>query len=448
MTLAAAATLAPAGRGEAAGFFINQQSVPGLGRAFAGSAASANDPSTAFYNPAGMTHLFDPNGKDFGFVGSAGANLIIARSRLKDDGSTAATPSTLGVATPYPGDNATDPADPTLVGNFYAIQRLYPQRIVAGLGITTPFGLSGKFDRDWFGRYDSLESKLTTVNIGPVLAVRLNDYLSLGAGLDVQYADSTLSSAIPNPLAPGGVSPATDAKFEANGDDWTLGYNAGVLLTIPDTGLRIGVHYRSEMDHQIEGSARISGFTGPLSGLNGAVDAEAKSDLPAILSTGIAYVAVEGEEVKERLTLYADFSYFWWGDSEEARIEFEDGRDDAVRETNFRDTYSVGIGADYRWNERLTLRTGFRYDRTPTVDRSRDTTFADANRYWVTLGASYVVRPWLTADLGVAHVFEDDTTVDVERQFFQGTAAASTVRVKADVQSSVSTIGLNARIRF
>ena len=281
-----------------------------------------------------------------------------------------------------------------------------------------------------------------------MIAVRVNQYLSFGGGPDIQYEESTLSSAIPNPLAPGGVSPATDGLFKATGDDWSVGYNAGALVELPGIGLRLGVHYRSQMDHTIQGTATTSGLTGPLAPANGKVGASAKSKLPAILSTGLAYALIRDPEVGDRLTLYGDFTYFWWDVAKEARIEFDDDRPDVVRETNFRNTYSAGIGADYRWNERLTLRTGFRYDRTPTVNQFRDTSFADANRYWLAGGASYEVRHWLAVDVGLTHVFEDSTSVDVQRQFFEDTGLDSTVRVKAHVESSVTTIGANLRLKF
>ena len=130
--------------------------MSGLGRAFAGSVAAADDPSTIFYNPAGLTRLFEGDQDGFGFIGSSGANLIIPRSKLNNQGSTAATPATGGAAIPYPGENAKDPADPAVVPNLYVAQRLYQNRLAVGLGVTEPFGLSGKYDNDWFGRYDSM----------------------------------------------------------------------------------------------------------------------------------------------------------------------------------------------------------------------------------------------------------------------------------------------------
>jgi long-chain fatty acid transport protein len=448
LTLGACLVLDAAGSARATGFFINQQSVPGLGRAFAGSVAAAEDPSTIFYNPAGLPRLLGAESNGIGFVASAGAHLIIPRSELTDQGATAATPSTLGAPFAYPGEDARNPGEVTLVPNLFAGQRLYQGQLAVGLGVSTPFGLAGEYDRDWFGRYDSIESELITINIGPVVAVRLNDFLSVGGGLDVQYADSTLSLAIPDPLAPGGPSPATDGLFRATGNDWSVGFNAGALLEVPGSGLRFGVHYRSQMEHTIEGTATVSGLTGALAPLNERVGASARSRLPAFLSTGLAYVLIDDAEVGDRLTVYGDFTYFWWSVAEEARIEFVDDRDPVVRPTNFRDTFAAGIGIDYRWSEHLTLRTGFRFDRTPTVDAFRDTTFVDANRYWIAAGASYQVFGWLTVDVGVTHVFEDDTAVDVEREFFEGTPLASTVNVRADVRSSVTTVAANTRVRF
>jgi hypothetical protein len=87
--------------------------------------------------------------------------------------------------------------------------------------------------------------------------------------------------------------------------------------------------------------------------------------------------------------------------------------------------HSAGIGVDDRGNDRLTLQTGFRFERTPTVNNSRDTTFADANGYWIGAAASCQIRSWLGVDLGLAYVFEDPTTVDVESSSRRPTSAST-----------------------
>ena len=76
--------------------------------------------------------------------------------------------------------------------------------VVVGLGVIHPFGLGIEYDRAWFGRYDSVKSDLLTVNFGPAVSVQVTDWLSLGGGIDIQYADTTLEVALPNTFNPGG----------------------------------------------------------------------------------------------------------------------------------------------------------------------------------------------------------------------------------------------------
>ena len=113
-----------------------------------------------------------------------------------------------------------------------------------GLALTSPWGLGVQYDDDWFGRYDSIETRLTTVNLSPALAYRITEWLSIGGGLNIEYADAKLTNALPDTLAPGGPSPATDGQAKFTGDDVALGFNVGVLLK-PWSRTRIGLHYRS-----------------------------------------------------------------------------------------------------------------------------------------------------------------------------------------------------------
>ena len=425
----------------ATGYFINQQSVSGLGRADAGDAAAASDASTVFYNPAGMTELWRDVDAPGDTLVQFGSHIIIPRSRLTNAGSTASTPGTGGVAMGYTGADASNPGRITPVANAYLVHRLFNGDAYVGLGITSPFGLSGEYSSNWFGRYDNLRATLLTINIGPVFAVPITQYVSIGGGIDIQYQSSVLSSALPNPLIPGGPTTSTDGHFEARGTGWAVGYNIGVLLK-PASDLRIGLHYRSAIDNTLKGTATTSGFTGPLSALNSSVGAKAVSRLPDILTSGVVY------QISPELALFSEFSWYGWGRVGSARIQLSNGAPDLVRAGQFRDTFDVGAGLEYGLNERLTVRGGFKYDRTPTVDLFRDTSFADSDRYWFTIGATYHLTPALSFDFAIAQVFESGTQVDVTRTFYDGTALMSAVNVRAKVHSNVTTIASALNYRF
>jgi len=441
-----------------AGYFIDQsQSIPGLGRADAGNVAAASDPSTVFSNPAGMTELW--HGADPTDIrrASSGTVLVIPSNKLKNTGSTATVPQLaprfispfdfvvdiVGVDAPISGPDQSNPGDPTPVGNAYMVQRLPNTGLSFGLGLTAPFGLGGKFDDDWFGRYDAIEVKLLTVNFAPAIAYKVSDRISIGAGLDVQYADAKLITAVPNPdPVTGTISAATDGQFRVEGDDWSVGYNVGLLYKVTSK-IRAGVHYRSGMDHTLDGKAKLKGLTGPLTSANFAAGASSELNLPGILSAGAVF------DFAPKWSLFGDFTWYEWSVAKETRVKFDGGLiPDAVRPANFRDTYTVALGLEYYQNEHWTLRTGVKFDRTPTIDQFRDTTFADDNRLWLAVGATYKISDSLTADFAFTHMFVQDTSVDIERSFFDGTPLVTTTRTRADIESFVDTIGLNVRYKF
>lgn len=427
----------------ATGYFINQESASGLGRADAGDAAAAADASTVFYNPAGMTELWQ-HGADTtrNTLIQGGAHLIIPLSHLTNDGSTAATPFTLGAPVSYPGGGSINPGHISPIPNFYVVRRLFDGAAFAGLGVTAPFGLSSQYSSQWFGRYDALRASLLTVDISPVVAIPINPYVSIGGGLDIEYQRSILASALPNPLAPGGPSTATDGRFDIHGNAWAVGFNLGVLVK-PTENLRLGLHYRSAVDHTLEGRAAVSAFTGPLASvLNFSSHAKAVSKLPDILTTGIVY------RVSNAVTLFGEASYYGWSRVGSASIQFANGAPDQTLVQRYRDTFALGVGAEYRWSDTLTLRTGFKFDRTPTVDQFRNTSFPDSNRYWLTVGATQKLSPATTVDVALQHVLEDGTQVDLTRAVYAGTPLASAVNVRAKVNSTVTTLSAAINYRF
>jgi long-chain fatty acid transport protein len=429
------------GTAQATGFFVNQQSVRGLGRVDAGNSVAADDASTVFFNPAGLPQLWrNPAARDTDTVYAVGAQLVIPRSDQRNTGSTATTPFTLGMPVPYAGIDSHNPTDATPIPNFYVAHRLSPQGFV-GLGVSAPFGLDASFQPNWFGRYDTLEASLRTVNIGLVGAYELSPGFSIGGGLDVQYARSKLSSAIPNPLVLGGPTVATDARIDTSGTAWTPGFNIGVMFQA-DAATRIGLHYRSAMEHKITGTAVISGLTAPFAANNGAIGATAKLKLPEIATLGIA------RQVTDKLTLYAELEWYGWSRLNETRIQFADGRPDAVRPANFRDTPAVAIGAEYNVSNDFAVRGGLIYERTPTVDRFRETSFPDADRTSIGLGASVRLSPKVNLDFAYDHVWFRDTNIAITRTFFDGTAAASAVTVNSAVRSSLDTVSVQLRYGF
>ncbi|WP_158044041.1 OmpP1/FadL family transporter [Skermanella pratensis] len=405
---------------QAAGFYIKEQSVTGLGRAFAGESAISEDASTIFFNPAGMTRLEGPEA-------TAGVHLLIPRADLENRGSTTTIQTPAGALTsPTGGNDGGNPYDPTPVPNAYFAYPLMDRDLWVGLGISAPFGLANKYDPNWFGRYDSIETDLLTLNIAPSVAYRVNDWISIGGGIDIQYADAKLTNAVFT-----GTGPDIISKVE--GDDWTFGYNVGVLFEpIPTT--RIGIHYRSKVEHTLDGDVQLSRAGTTFNTSPGTADL----NLPDIIAVGVAH------ELTPKLTLMAEYNWYGWSNFEEIRVQ-RPGLPDQVVGQNYEDTFSLAVGAQYEINDTWTVRGGFQYDETPTVDNFRSTRTPDADRYWLSAGASYTLSESFVVDVAYTHIIIDDADINTTQP---GAVAALSTNTRAVSEGSVDIIAASLRYKF
>lgn len=395
-----------------AGFAITEQSGSGMGNAFAGAAASAQDASTIYFNPAGMTLLPDRQ-----VVGAV--NFIDPSTKFT--GTSRLIPA-FGGGT-ISGGNGGQPALLGIVPNFYAQMQALPRWRV-GLGLNAPFGLRTDYPESWMGRYQAVKSDLKTININPAVAFAATDRLSIGVGLDIQYADATLTNAVDNSAVclgsalaafcgPSGLAtpgnPATDGFARVSGDDWALGYNLGILYA-PVPGTRFGLSYRSKVHHTLTGTARFSNmptlFTS--NGLFVNTGAQAEITLPETVSGGVYH------EVDSRLAVMGGFTWTHWSRFDNLVIQYDQGaQGPTVQRESWQNTWRFSVGANYRYNDRLTLRGGLAYDPTPIPDPSHRTPrIPGATRRWLAVGASYAFNPALRFDLSYAHLFVSNSSTN------------------------------------
>ena len=422
------------GTAVANGFSLPVQDSLQIGRANAGTVAAASDASTVFHNPAGMTQL---DGEQM----LAGATAIYAGYDVSDRNSTATTPGTGGAPVALVGQNG-HPRTFALVPTLFYARPMTPSRdFWLGIALTSPWGLGVEYDDDWFGRYDSIETRLTTVNLSPAMAYRITDWLSIGGGFNIEYADAKLTNALPDTLAPGGPSPATDGVAKLTGDGIAVGFNVGMLIK-PWSRTRIGLHYRSAIEHDLSGKLKVTNLPPALAGGNRRVGVDLKLDEPDVAAIGIAHEAIPGT------TLFAEAQWFNWSRFDELRATFADGRPDSVRAQDWKDTWSFYGGIEQRLLEHWTLRAGAGYEQTPTVDEFRNTSLPDGDRVRLALGLSYDWSDRLRVDLAYAHVFSARESIDLTPTFFEGTPAEGSVNVRGRASLFVNDIALRVRYRF
>lgn len=351
---------------QAAGFALVEQNASGLGNAYAGQAASAQDASTIFFNPAGMTLLPD-------------RQLVVAGHLIKPQAEFSGS-SNIG------GGNGGDAGGLAIVPNGYFAYRLTPD-VHVGVGMNAPFGLKTEYDSTWAGRTQGIKSELKTVNLNPAIAWKANESLSLGAGLSVQYAQATLTN-----QTGGGL-------LTVKGDNYSWGFNLGALWQLSDA-TRIGLAYRSEVDQKLEGTAEFSVVTA----LNTPVTASVT--LPDSASLSLVH------QLNQRLKLLADMTWTGWSDFAELRIVRASGTTLGVTQENWSDSYRYSVGANYRMNDKVTLRTGVAYDETPVSDAFRTARIPDESRTWLAFGAQYRLSSNSALDFGYAHLFVKDAQIN------------------------------------
>lgn len=383
--------LAGASPAIAGGFYLQEQSPKEIGRAFSGGAAAADDPSTIFFNPAGMTELE-------GLQISTGGTLLFIDSTQANQGSARTFAGQTGTV-PIAGGDGGNPFHRIVpIPSFYASARLGDSPLWIGLGISAPFGLKLAYEPDFFGRYDSVNSEFKTYNIQPSAAVRLSDILAVGGGIDVQYAEVKLTNALPN-LS----SSDPDGQYRVSGDDISIGWNLGILATAGSA--RFGLHYRSRIKHQLSGSQELSGLTGALAAGNGTQNIMAPVPLPDIVTASAALTVRPGTR------LMATGRYYNWSVFQRLEIIPETGNP-SRRELRYKDSWSIALGAEHDLSERLTLRAGAMFDKTPTNPDYLSTRVPDGDRTWTTVGATYDVTESLSLNLSYAHVFITEELMD------------------------------------
>jgi long-chain fatty acid transport protein len=417
----------------AAGFALIEQSASQMGNAFAGSAAIANDASTIYFNPAGMTRL--PRQ----LVG--GLHLVATQAEFSGSATTpAATPVTTG------GDGG-DAGGLGVVPNLYYTLPVN-NRIVLGLGVNAPFGLATEYDDDWVGRYQAIKSEVVTININPAIAFKASNTLSVGIGVNFQYIEAELTQAIDQgslctPIlaqlqaagAPGAdpancaglVPEGADGFAKVGGNNWAGGFNFGVLYE-PGNSTRVGVSYRSRIKQQLIGDGEFSGTIAQLSpfGIFVDTDISASISLPQTASLS-AY-----HDLNNQWSIMADATWTGWSSFDELRIEYDSNQPDTVVDESWNDSMRYALGVDYRHNNQWTFRGGIAFDESPIPnDEHRTARIPGEDRTWVSLGFGYQMSQTFAIDVGYSHLFIKEPNVD------HGTATTGTIAGEYDASVDI-----------
>jgi long-chain fatty acid transport protein len=397
------------GAASASGFQLQEQGASGLGVAYSGQAAAVHDASTAFWNPAGMSLL---PGKQV----TGALHYIIPDTKFSSAG-------------PLPGGstynafgNGGQGGESAFVPALYGTWMINPQWTV-GLAVNAPFGLGTEWDSTWAGQFHAIKSEIKTLNINPTVAFKVNNMLSLGAGLSYQQLEAELTNGV-SPLVAGSTG-------KVEGDDWAWGWNLGALFDFGQ-GTRLGLTYRSTIDYTIEGDLNFSGIALP------SQQVKADVELPDTFSVGISH------QFNPKLRVLADYTWTGWDSIQQLVIQNRgSGATISTTELRFDNSWRVGVGVEYQLNQPWLLRAGIAYDTAPVQDAFRTPRLPDNDRTWLSVGARYQPAPNWWLDFGYTYIFVDDASSNLTPG-----AAGVPGNLVGTYKANVQILGAQASIRF
>lgn len=416
----------------ASGYHFGSQSVSAQGTAHA-SGAEADDASTIFYNPAGMSRL---DGTHF----SMGLTAVIPDSKYTDTGSVRFSGQPTG------GDNGGNFAPSVVVAPSLYITHKVNDKVNIGLGMFVPYGAQLSYDSSWAGRYGLQSLDLMTININPSISYKFNDHHSIGLGVSAQYIDASLRQGADattgaaqalaraaglNPMNPvvlnspaiqrtlQGLGISGDGYADVTGDDWGFGWNVGYMYQL-DEKTRFGLAYRSQVRHTLNGSIdwNFNQLNGSLPGIGPASAYFSTAKHPDTSAT-VNLVTPESasanffHQINDKFAVMGDVT--WTRHSRLNEIRIKQGQKngisqgDIVINQDWKDTFKFSLGGNYRLNEDWLLRAGIAYDQSPVrSDELRHPALPDSDRIWLSLGGNYRINKNSSIDFAYSYVdFKD-----------------------------------------
>lgn len=387
--MAALACAAIASAAQAGGFSVREQSTEFQGMSFAGNGAAGGGLSGMYWNPAVAAYA------PAGIYTESHYAAIIGRVEITGDAFAGA--ANLGL----PRDSG-DIARDAIVPASYLSWRVN-ERLVAAISVNSPFGLvTEPANRFWAGQTFARTSEIKTYNFAPTLAYKLTDSIAVAVGLQIEHIEGRLKNA-------SGVT-ATSRNAVIHGDDTAFGFTAGVNFR-PSEHTNIGLGYRSSIDHTLEGGLSIPGS--PVAPADAGVAVKAGITLPEIVTLSLRH------GMTDRLTLLGSVEWTNWSRAEKLDVVCANnaagnpvfcpaGNGQLARSLalGWHDGWFFSLGGEYKYSDKLLLRTGFAYEISPIQNPDeRSLRVPDTDRVWASLGATYKWNEMIALDFAYTHIF-------------------------------------------
>jgi long-chain fatty acid transport protein len=390
-----------------AGFQLNEFSSSGLGRAYSGEGAIADDAGNVSRNPALITMFDRP-------TFSAGAIFVDPDVNISGRSPTGRSLNSQNIA-------------PTAwVPNLHFVAPINDQ-FGWGASVTSNYGLATEFNNNYAAGAYGGTTDLETLNLNLSGAYRLDSHWSFGVGFDAVYAKAKIeryagdlgqivagSGMLPPALA-GQVAqiPGDTQIAYLKGDEWGFGWNAGILYEI-DKNNRYGLTYRSEVKIDFDGDYKSSlpsaynqilGSFGLPMGTDGRTTGGSLSlNLPEMWELS-GY-----NRVAPQWAVHYSLTYTSWSQFQELKATNSNGDTLFYKDESFRDAYRIALGTTYYMDDNWTFRTGIAFDDSPVPADKRSISIPDQDRFWLSAGATYAFNKDASIDAGVSYMHGQKVT--------------------------------------
>ena len=412
LTIAAAlcsSAIMCASTASAAGFQLTEQSVAGMGRAHAGAGIVGDDVSAIHFNPAGMTLLH-------------GLQTTVAGTYVSLD-------------IDYKGlngarENGRDkPASIPAAFLSYQVN----DSLWLGLAITSPYGMRIRYGSDWSENQRGISGSVTTVDINPNIAWKVNDYISIGGGVSALWTHSKIKSglpakqtqALPAALGGGSLDIPLGGQFEYKGSDWMFTYNLGLMVS-PTEDLRFGVSYRSSAHVTARGDYYIRGNAV----MNGEGDGKGRLQTPETVYISATWKPIQKLRLSglARWANWKKFEIMRFSMDNLSNLHATQGAMDLAQsfppalaqgaigaiqsklgnvniENNWKAAWLFSLGADLDVTDQWTIRGGVALETDPIKQQNlRTALIPDTKRLWLTCGLSWKPTPKWQVDMAYGHI--------------------------------------------
>lgn len=406
---------------QAAGFQLAEYSATGLGRAYAGEAAMADNAGAQWRNPAMLTYLK-------GTQVSAGALNVNPNVDVEGDvsfyGSTSSTSSS-------------DYANDAVIPNFY-ISHQVNEKWALGLAFGTNYGMETELDSEFSASHFGDEAMVTTMEANANIAYQLTETVSIGGGIRYVMGEGHFGAKSPAQTEALGLTKGTTLKY-MEGDDTSWGWQAGAAWQMTPNN-RVGFAYKSEVDLKLSGSANMY------------VQSYGKvlSDTGYMMLTLPATAELSTyHQLTDQFALHTSINWTDWSSFEKLQAELDTMGTVMVKEENWKDNYRFAVGATYQVDPKLALRSGVAYDTAAVSTKNRTITIPETDRIWLSVGAGYDVTEQLTLDAAFTYIFAKDADI-LESRGYDSDNSAEKVGGQFDGQmtGNVWIVGVQASYRF